>query len=101
MSIREIKESPWEQGVEESRPYILDTSPWGGSPSSPVVKLYYDSDLTDVSLTNLSGSASIAGDNITTPVVTGLAEDILYRLEIKFVTNGRTEECYGFIWGKR
>jgi hypothetical protein len=100
MSKREIVESPWEQGVEEQRPYDLTTTPWGGSPSSVTVKLY-DGDLVDVSATKLTGSSSVNGDVITTPVVTGLSEDVIYRLEIKFTTSGRVEECYGFIYAKR
>lgn len=101
MSVREIIESPWEQGSEEVRAYTLTTTPWGGSPSTPVVKLYTLADLTDVSATNLSGSASIAGDVITTPAVVSLTAGVRYRLEIKFVTGGRTEEAWGIIAGTR
>jgi hypothetical protein len=101
MSKREIIESPWEQGVEEIRTYQLTTTPWGSSPSSPVVKLYEGASLTDVSATKLSGAASVAGDVITTPAVTGLTENLIYRLEIKFVTGGRTEEAWAEIVCKR
>jgi hypothetical protein len=99
-SKREITESPWEQGVEEIRPYRVNTATWGGSPSSPVVKLY-DPALADKTATNLTGSASIDGDWIDTPAVHGGTEGQKWRLEVKFVTGGRTEECYGFIVWKR
>lgn len=99
--VREIKESPWEQGVEEVRPYVLTTTPWGGSPSNAVVKLYEGAALTDVSATKLTGAASIVGDDITTPAVTGLEDGKRYRLEIKYTIGGRTEEAYGWIVGKR
>ena len=45
----------------------------------------------------LAGSASVSGDTITTPVVKGLVAGRTYRLEIKFVVDGRTEEAYGHI----
>lgn len=96
MSVREFRESPWEQGADEERDYVLDTSPWGGSPSAPVVKIF-DEGYDDVSATMLAGSASVSGDTITTPVVKGLGAGRTYRLEIKFVVDGRTEEAYGHI----
>lgn len=96
MSVREFVESPWEQGADEARDYVLDTGPWGGSPATPVVKLY-DDGYDDVSATKLTGAASVSGDNITTPVVAGLQAGRTYRLEIRFVVEGRTEEAYGQI----
>ena len=96
MSVREFRESPWEQGADEKRDYVLDTSPWGGSPSSPTVAVY-DEGYDDVSEQTLVGSASVSGDTITTPVVKGLGAGRTYRLEIKFVVDGRTEEAYGHI----
>jgi hypothetical protein len=101
MSKREIVESPWEQGAEESIAYRLPTTPWGGSPSSPVVKLYEGENLTDVSATKLSGAASITGDFIDTPFVQSLTAVLIYRLEIKFMTGGRTEEAWGEIYCRR
>lgn len=100
-STREIIESPWEQGSDEIRAYSLTTTPWGGTPSSPVVKLYELPDFTDRTSTLLSGAASIVGDVITTPAVTGLTNGTRYRLEIKFVTGGRTEEAWGEIVATR
>ena len=96
MSVREFRESPWEQGADEARDYTLDTAPWGGSPSSPVVTVY-DADGEDVSEYVLTGSASVSGDTITTPVVGGLAAGREYRLEIMFTVEGRVEEAYGYI----
>lgn len=96
MSIREVIESPWEQGADEVRDYVLDTTPWGGSPSAPAVKLY-DEGYDDVTATKLTGSASVNGNTIVTPFVTGLGAGRTYRLEIKFVVDGRTEEAYGHI----
>jgi hypothetical protein len=96
MSVREVRESPWEQGADERRNYVLDTTPWGGSPSSPVVRLY-EGDDEDVSGAKLDGSASVNGNSITTPFVVGLDAGQQYRLEIQFVVDGRVEEAYGHI----
>lgn len=99
-SVREFRESPWEQGIDEERYYTLDTAPWGGSPASVEVALF-DGDYDDVTAEKLSGSAVVGGDTITTPMVRGLAAGSTYRLEIKFVVDGRTEEAYGYIYCAR
>jgi hypothetical protein len=96
MSVREFRESPWEQGADERRNYVLDTTPWGGSPSAVVVKLF-EGDDEDVSGAKLEGAASVNGSSITTPMVVGLDAGQEYRLEIQFVVEGRTEEAYGHI----
>ena len=98
---RRIIETPWEQGADEIRAYSLTTTPWGSSPSSPVVKLYEMPALTDVTDTKMSGAASASGDVITTPTISGLVAGIDYRIEIKFVIDGRTEEAWGIIKGRR
>jgi hypothetical protein len=100
-SVREIKESPWEQGRAESRAYSLTVTPWGSSPSSVSVKLYQLPALTDVTAAYLSGSASVTGDVITTPTVASLVAGVTYRMEIKFTVAGRVEEAYGFITATR
>lgn len=97
--IREFIESAIQQGADEVRPYKWTTTPWGSTPSSVTVTLY-DGD-TDVSATNLSGSASVAGDVITTPAVTGLTAGKVYRLEIKCTIDGRVEEAWGHIRATR
>ncbi len=99
-SIREFRESPWEQGIDEERYYTLDTAPWGGSPAWVEVALF-DGDYDDVSEVKLSGDVVVSGDMITTPLVRCLAAGSTYRLEIKFVVDGRTEEAYGYIYCAR
>lgn len=97
MSVREFRESPWEQGADEERNYQLDTGPWGGAPSSPVVVVYDEGDGEDISDLVLSGVASVSGDTIATPFVRGLVAGRVYRLEIQFTVEGRVEEAYGYI----
>ncbi len=97
---REIIESPLYQGEDEEIAYNLTTTPWGSSPGSVVVKAY-ELDGTDVSSTVLNGTASVAGDVITTPAVRSLTDGTVYRLEIKFTDgDGNIWEPYFYINGQ-
>lgn len=96
-----IQESPIYQGEDESvAGYYVVTTPWGGSPSSPVVKIY-NSDGTDVSSTNLTGSASVSGDNVVLPTVHSLTNGAAYRLEIKFTISGSVVETWADLIGRK
>lgn len=98
---REIKESPLPaQGIDEKIAYSLTTTPWGSTPTSVVVKLKTWPDGKDVTTEHTSGSASTAGDVITTPLIIGLENGIHYRLEIQFVSSGNIFEAYGFVDGE-
>lgn len=102
-SLREVIESPLEQGKDERVPYQLTTTPWGGTPSSVTVTLWLvsaDGSLSDVSSTCLTGSSSVSGDVLTTPVVYSLTADSTYRLEMKFTTGSKIYEPYLIIWAK-
>ncbi len=95
---REFQSSPWQQGPDEKIAYKVDTANWPGTgnPTNPVVKLYDDAG-ADVSATKLSGSASISGTEITTPLVQSLVEGKSYRLEVKWDRSGNTLEAFGGI----
>lgn len=97
---REVKESPLVQGADESLAYSLTTTPWGSSPSSVSVKIYNLTTGADLSATNLSGSASAAGDVITTPLVTALVAGTSYKLEIKFTCGSSVFEVFAKIHGE-
>lgn len=96
-SIREAT-SPVEQGEDESIYYTIDTTNWGGSPSSVsyVVKDVYNSNL-DVTSSVSTGSATVSGDDITLPRIHGLTVGRKYRVEVKFTSGGNTLEPYFFI----
>jgi hypothetical protein len=96
---REVKESPFGQGKDESKAYALTTTPWGSSPTSVTVKIY-NSAGTDMSSTNLSGSVSVSGDVITTPLVTALTAGERYRLEFKFTCSSNIFEAYVYVIGE-
>lgn len=97
--IREFKESPLVQGEDEIVAYDLTTTPWGGSPASSAAVIK-DPKGRDVSATCLAGSASEAGDVITTPLVQNLTSGIRYRLEVQWTSGGNTLEAFGFIDGE-
>lgn len=102
MISREVVEGRLQQGEDEQIAYTITTTPWGSSPSSPVVKLYAVTrgERTDVSATKLSGSATVNGDVVMTPLVLGLSAGTLYRLEVKFTISGNVFECYVEIQGE-
>ena len=95
-STREIVQSPVYQGKDERVAYALTTTQWGSGPTDVTVKIF-DGSGTDVSATCLSGTASVAGDIITTPLVVSLTSGVIYRLEIMFTVDGNDLEPYCLI----
>lgn len=87
------------QGEDERIAYSVDTTLWGGYDSDEAVTLL-DGNGVDVSLTHLVGAASVVGNTITTPVVTGLGSDIKYTLQILWIVDGNTLEVYCYIFGE-
>lgn len=103
-SKREILEGQQEQGVEEEITYTLTfPASWGVPSGTPTVKGYSVNEttgaLTDVTATIFpTGSASIAGQEITLPECKAMTADILYRVEIKSnVTSGNVLEAFALI----
>lgn len=96
MAGREVIQGAQLQGADEKIAYRLTTTPWGSTPSSVVVKCYdiTTGARTDVTSTNLSGSASVDGDVITCPILQTLTAGNTYRMEIQFVSGGNTWECF-------
>lgn len=105
MISREAIGSPFWQGEDEVLAYLVTTTPWASSPTSPTCKIFsYDpaaDTYTDVTSTKMSGSASVSGDVITTPLVTSLTAGTKYRVEVKFVVSANTFELYFWIWAER
>lgn len=101
MRDRQIIESPWEQGSNEKITYTVTIpTTWGSSPASPTAVLYQivsGGDDTNVSSTSLSGSASVNGQVITTPLVQSLTAGEKYRLRITWTDTGKTLSAYGII----
>ena len=100
---REITEDRQTQGTGETVVYTLTTTPWGSSPGSESAKIFsvVGDTYTDVTSTNMTGSASAAGDVITLPAVHSLADNTLYRVEVTFTCSGNTFVAYAEIMGER
>jgi len=92
---RRVIESPKPQGEDEKVAY---TFKWGdmGTPSGPVctVKAWVSNAWSDVSSSCLSGSASVVGTDVITPLVIGLTAGVQYRLECSAIVGGNTFERY-------
>lgn len=97
-----MKESPVYLGRNDKVSFTLDTTLWGGAPTLPACTLWdITTGETDVSSTNLSGSASIGGAVITTPLVQLLAVGSQYLLEIKWTKGGETNAALLIIHGTK
>lgn len=106
MISRMVKEGRWPQGRLEQISYRVDTAPWGGGPTAPVVLLFeYQADgaLLDVSADNLAGDPVVVDDFVDTPQVYGLTPGQLYRLEIYWTPAATSNVlgCYGEIHGEQ
>lgn len=98
--IREFKQSPMAQGVDESIAYVLDTGPWGGSPtvtSAVILEILTGGGFLDVTATKMSGSTAVSGDDITLPTISSLTENKRYRVEVKFTIVTDVLEAFGTI----
>lgn len=93
---RVVSETPAWQGNDESIAYVFDWSNVG-TPTSPECTLTDILGQTDLSSTNLSGSASVSGDNVTSPLVTALSAGVQYRLTCTVTISGNTFSSYQVI----
>lgn len=75
------------QGVQEEIAYSLTSTPWGSSPtlaSWAVLDITSGQPGTDVTSTVATGTPTIVGDVITTPLIKSLTVNHIYRVEIGF-----------------
>jgi hypothetical protein len=93
---RQVQESPLVQGVDEKLTYTLTVTPWGNTPSGPVVKAFdiTDGGYLDVSNTVLVGSPTILENVITLPSLENLTAGHKYRVEVQWLSGGNTFEAY-------
>ena len=97
---RKIKESPIYQGVDEQIAYLLTTTPWGSSPTSPILTLK-DKDGADVTATYTTGSTTVSGDVVTTKIIQNLTAGLKLRMEIKFTISGNVFEAWADLYGQQ
>jgi hypothetical protein len=95
VSIREVTEGRLILGEDEKQKFSITTTPWGTGPSSiSVVIKDVTADWQDVTASKMTGSPTLSGDVITTPLVHSLVRNHLYRVEVKFDAQGNTFEPY-------
>ena len=107
--IRQVKESPIDQGADENIVYTITSTPWGSSPGSSSAKIYlYAGDdendaasYTDKTADNMTGAASESGDVVTLPAIDALVADTKYRVEVQFTCSGNVFEPYFWIHAER
>lgn len=96
---RRLIGSPFPRGVDETRPYRVDVSPWGaGTYASPDVVIIGPTG-EDVTGDVLSGSASFSGSYLTTPdfVAGAMTAGQGYKMIISWTVNGKTVSAFGLI----
>ena len=86
--VREVVESPKRQGYREQEAYTFLLTV---TPASAAVKVFNPS-YQDVSSSRLSGSSSIVGSTVITPLVLFTEADIdqEFRLECEYLSGGNT-----------
>ena len=106
-STREVKESPVEQGADESWAYTITTTPWGSTPTSISCAVYDITDgaapitANDVTSTVMpTNSPSASGDVITLSPLKSLTAGHTYRVEVKFTISGNIAEPYFIVNAK-
>ena len=101
-SDREIVEGTIYQGVNESVAYSITTTVVGSSPTSVSFKIYSVDTQgieTDVTATLAAGSATVSGDIITLPKLSGVSNRGSYRIAVKFTSGGNVYEHYARLIG--
>jgi len=96
--IRVIIESPIRQGVDEEVVYVLRTTPWGTVPILAQVFVFRGG--LDVSGDVLVGAVSVVDDDISSPKVLNLENEVQYRLEYRFVVGGNVLEAAADLIGE-
>lgn len=102
---REGAGSPFPQGEDEEISYEFDFTPWvdSSAPTTPVVTLWNiisPNKETDLSSSNLSGSASVSGNIVSTPLVYDLKRGAEYRLNVLVTLDGNKKSAFVKILGE-
>lgn len=88
----DVIQSPQYASSADELTFALDTTEYGGSPSSVVVTATNLSTGFDVTAQVLSGSASVNGDVITLPEVSNLIPGNEYAIDIEFDSLGQVRK---------
>lgn len=91
---RQVLERGLRQGEDERIAYSIDTTAWGGAPSSVVVVVKNLTTGTDVTGSTTTGTASVVGNVITLPTLHTLTAGNKYRVEVRFLSGANTFETW-------
>ncbi len=88
-SIRTVVEAPLRQGENESIPYVIDATKWGGGSVYDVTVERRErngswTDVTDDVLAD--GDSTTIGDNVVLPALSGLTINRTYRMKVRLTT---------------
>jgi hypothetical protein len=98
--IRELVESPLEQGEDEIISYTVEMAAIG-TPSSPVVVVKDVSAGTAVTATVMPiNSPTVSGTVINLSPLKLLTRNVLYRVEVKATINNNVLEHYFYVYGR-
>jgi hypothetical protein len=91
----EVLEGLQPQGVNESVNWAVATTNWGGSPSGPDYDIFDEDDLaTSLKPSLMPGTATVSGDDVILPTLSGLTARVIYRITVSFTSGGNDLECY-------
>lgn len=96
---RKLVGSPFQRGVDETRPYRVNVSTWGaGTYASPAV-VVADETGEDVTGDVLTGSASFSSSTLTTPdfAAGGMTAGKIYKMVISWTVDGKTVSAFGLV----
>ena len=98
-SERRLIGSPFQRGVDDTRPYRIDVSVWGAGTYASPGAVVLDETGEDVTAEVLSGSASFSGSYLTTPdfVADGMTAEQRYKMIVSWTVNGKTVSAFGQI----
>lgn len=91
----EVVEGLLYQGATEEIIYTITTTPWGSSPSSPVVVAFDEGSGSDVTATVFPVNTPTAAlEVITLSPMKALTKGKTYRVEVKFTSGSNKFEPY-------
>jgi hypothetical protein len=95
VSDREVAEGRQSQGENEAWVYSFDMTAWGSAPTSPTVTVIdRTAGNTDVTALVTSGSPSINGNKIVTPLIRKLKRGHSYLVKARAVFGANTGEAW-------
>ncbi len=97
MTVRQVEQGQLPQGLDEIISYKVDTTPWGGPPTSPVLKVWRHDNGAWVDVTATvapSGAPTVDGNIITFQPIKLLEDDFVYRAIFQWIYSGNTLSAF-------